>query len=89
MGITMDWTIQFSDLLLIGGGVFAFIKMFLMLRDTLRDLVRMVGTDQPRTGLIGKMGDIQDQVNDHHTWLVRAGLDRRARDRSDEERRHR
>lgn len=73
--LNFDTTIHLSDLVMWGGGLLAFFKVFLSVRDAMRDLTRAVGTASPPSGLRGEMQEVKGEVRQHHTWLVRAGLD--------------
>lgn len=73
----MDWTISFSDVVLFGGGILTFLKIFLSMRDMIRDLTTVVGKDNPPSGLVGEIRTVRTQQSLHHEWLV----DLRARDR--------
>ena len=75
--ITFDPTISLSDLIIFGGGVIAFARTYIVMRDALRDLKSAVGTiDLPR-GLAGEVHQLNRTTSQHHEWLVRAGLDRK------------
>ena len=54
--MNFDWSISLSDLALVGGGIFAFFKVYLGMRDTLRDLT---------AAMIGVRGE----VDDHETRI--------------------
>lgn len=75
--MNIDWTIHVSDVALFLGMLLAFLKMFVSTRDTMRDLVKAVGQAEPPSGLVGDVREVTKQVNDHHEWLIRYGLDRR------------
>ena len=62
-------------------------KVLLSMRDTIRDLTTVVGsnTSNPPTGLIGEVRRMNAKVESHHEWLVRSGLDRRASERQQAE----
>lgn len=68
---TVDTQIHLSDLLLFGGALVAFVKMFVSNRDILRDLVKAMGT------LTKDVDRIEDRQQQHHEWLIRDGLDLR------------
>ena len=84
-GLSLDWTFNVGDLLTTGimflGGIYAFIKTFVQMRDVLRDLLRTVGTEEPPTGLVGDVHEIKLEQRLHRDWLVAAGIDRRRNDR--------
>lgn len=69
-----DFTISVSDLVLFGGGVFAFLKVLLLVRDGLRDLARSVGTTNPPSGLLGDMLEVKGDIRQQREWLIRAGV---------------
>lgn len=73
--MTFDWTISVSDVLLFGGGVFAFVRVFMTVRDSLRDLSTAVGHAEPPSGLIGDVRAIQAEQQQQREWLIRGGLD--------------
>lgn len=68
---TVDTQIHLSDLLLFGGVLVAFVKMFVSNRDILRDLVKAMTT------LTSDVNRIDERQEQHHEWLIRDGLDRR------------
>lgn len=72
-----DWTVHVSDLLVFGGGLWAFFKVFLTVRDALKELTAAVGQKMPPTGLVGEVEHIKLEQQDHRDWLIAAGLDRR------------
>ena len=81
--MTLDWSISISDLFLIGGGILAFLKIFLSVRDTLtshdeglRTLKQEVGTVDPPSGLKGDVKHVKREQQEHREWLIRAGLDK-------------
>lgn len=78
-GIKFDGTVNLGQILTIGGGIVAFLKMWLGMRDILRDNTRDI------LGLKEVSRNVCDQVDEHERWLVSAGLDQR----SGEERRKR
>jgi len=76
MGIPLfDNTIHLSDLLIFGGGVLAFFKVFLSLRDEMRDLRKAVGGVDPPEGLVGDVHHLKRESRQHREWLIRAGID--------------
>lgn len=72
----LDWTIHLSDLLVLGAGVLAFFKVFVTIRDSLRDLTSAVGKTDPPSGLLGDVHHIEREQQQHREWLIRAGLDK-------------
>lgn len=74
--MTFDYSIHLSDLLLVGGGILAFLKVFLSLRDLIRDLDRRVGTEVPRSGLTGDVRALQGESKQHREWFIRSGMDK-------------
>lgn len=70
-----DTTIHLSDLIIFGGGIIAFLKVFLSVRDGLRDIARTVGSDDPPSGLVGRMQGAEHRLSEHHEWLIRVGID--------------
>ena len=70
---TIDWSIQFSDLLLFGGGVWAFLKIFIGMRDSLRDITRLLGTSNPPEGVLGDVFNLKRESQRHRTWLIEIG----------------
>ena len=80
---TFDWTISLSDVFLLGGGILAFGKIFLAVRDTLtshdeglRALKQDVGASDPPSGLKGDVKHIRREQQEHREWLIRGGLDK-------------
>ena len=74
--MTFDWTINLSDVFLVGGGILAFLKVFLSMRDAHVELTRVVGREDPPTGLVGDVKHIRIEQQEHREWLIRAGLDK-------------
>lgn len=68
--IHFDPTIKLGDVLLIGGGIIAFVKMFFVMRDAIRDLTKAVGSKEPRDGLLGDMVAIKEEQEQHNAWLI-------------------
>jgi len=68
--MNIDWTLSISDLLLVGGGIIAFIKMSMSFRDAIRDLTKAVGSKNPPEGLLGDMEHTKAAVSRHNDWLV-------------------
>lgn len=84
--LTIDWTIHLSDLIVFGGGIIAFVTIFLRLRDAMRDLTKAVGSEgPPPIGLIGDVHHLKREQRQHREWLIRAGIDQ-ADARSDDRR---
>lgn len=79
--IAFDLTIHLSDLLLIGGGIFAFVKVFYKVSRTLENHSREI------VELRTDVDTVSEQVDQHHEWIVRSGIDRRLHIRESEERR--
>lgn len=73
--MTIDYTIRVSDVVVLGGGVAAFLKVWVGSRDIQRDLTRLVNDHEAR------ITKLRGDTDDHHEWLVRNGLDRRAHQR--------
>ena len=48
-----EWAINLSDVALIGGGIFAFFKMFLTQRDLNREVLHILKGRDGKNGLIG------------------------------------
>jgi hypothetical protein len=72
----IDWTVNVSDVVIVGGGLFAFIKVFLALRDSMRDVANAVGKKDPPSGLLGDVYHLSEEQRQHREWLIRAGLDK-------------
>lgn len=67
----VDAQVHLSDLLILLGGAWAFIKVMTAYRDLVRDLgkdVKDLRTD---------VDEISERQGFHHEWLIRSGLDRR------------
>lgn len=75
--INFDGTINLGQVLTIGGGIVAFLKMWLGMRDIQRDNTKDI------LGLKEVARSHGDSIAEHEKWLISAGLDRR----SNEERR--
>ena len=73
--MTFDWTVSISDVAIFGGGACAFVRVWLTVRDALRDLAHAVGSADPPTGLIGDVTQMKIEQQAHREWLIRAGLD--------------
>lgn len=68
--IHIDPTIRLGDILLVIGGIAAFLKMFTSMRDAMRDLAREIGSRDPRAGLLGDMASVKDEQTQHNAWLI-------------------
>ena len=66
-----NYQISVSDLILIGGGILAFMKVFISTRDVQRDLATIVRE------LRDDVDRIDRRQDKHHEWLIANGLDRR------------
>lgn len=75
VSVSFDWTINLGQLLTIGGGIMAFIKVFVDTNNILRDHSREI------TELKESSENHEHAIRAHDRWLVRAGLDRREADR--------
>lgn len=83
-----DATIHLSDLIVFGGGMVAFFKVFLSMRDILRKHTTVLYGDKEvgAPGIIKDVLDLRETVNTHNDALIEASwLDRRGNVR---ERRH-
>lgn len=65
-----DTTIHLSDVIVMGGGIVAFITTFLSIRDAIRDLKNAVGTKDPPVGLLGDVEDLKEESRQHRDWLI-------------------
>lgn len=52
MGFAIDTTIHLSDVLLVGGGIYSFFKMFLSQRDINRDVLKILRGENGKNGLV-------------------------------------
>jgi hypothetical protein len=76
MPFSFDYQIHLSDLILIGSGIVAFLKIFIWNRDILRELT--AETKDLRLDV----NRIETRQDVHHEWLIGNGLDlRTGRDR--------
>ena len=71
--MNFDWTISFSDVVLVGGGIVAFLKVMLWQRDQTRDIVRVLGAEHPPTGIMGDVFHLKRETRRHRDWLVANG----------------
>jgi len=71
----IDWTVSVSDILILGGGLVAFVKMFLSLRDSLRDISRAIGQKEPPDGLIGDVQGLKRESRQHRDRLIEMGAE--------------
>jgi hypothetical protein len=68
------------------GGVTVIGRLLLQVRDTLRDLRTAIGQEDPPAGLLGKVAEIETEiertktrVEEQREWIIAAGLhDRRS-----------
>ena len=74
--MTFDWTINLGEVLLVGGGIVAFLKVFLSMRDSHVEVVRVLGKEEPPSGVVGDVKHIRIEQQEHREWLIRAGLDK-------------
>ena len=77
---TVQLTIQVASLVSFGGLALKGISIALSTRDAIRDFVREMGTENPPTGMLGRVKVLETKQSEHQDWFVRAGLDRRAED---------
>jgi hypothetical protein len=70
--IAFDATIHLSDILIFGGGLLAFVKMFISFRDIVILLKREIGTKEPREGIKGDIVELQETAHQHDRWLIEA-----------------
>lgn len=82
--MTFDWTINVGNVTAIGAVLIACGKLYIQQRDEQRDIRRIVGKEDPPTGLVRKSLDLESKQAEHREWLLRAGLDRRHHDRREE-----
>jgi hypothetical protein len=88
--LQIDQTIHLSDVALVGGGLWAFVKMFIGQRDINRQqavtnsqIMRILGEREPRSarrGILGDIDELKERQGDHHEWLIRKGFGRRLDD---------
>lgn len=87
---TMDLTVHLSDLIIFGGGLFAFVKISVYYRDILKEIQNEIGSRDPRKGLLGDVADLKECSDEHHDWLVALrARDRTLRTRAEDEMPHR
>lgn len=65
-------TISLDTILLVGGGIIAFAKIFLSIRDLLRDHSADIKM------MKGDIFHLKQESGSHRDWLIAAGLDRRS-----------
>lgn len=65
-----DGTIHLSDLIVFGGGVIAFIKVFISVQNVLQKMQLTLGTRNPREGMLGDVEHLKDTTQEHHEWLI-------------------
>lgn len=78
-----DLTIHLGDVLTFLAAAYVGIRIFLMMRDQLRDVVNAIGSKYPRNGLLGDMENIKEDVQEHREWMLSEGFDRRHAERRD------
>ena len=61
----VDWTIKVSDLLLLGAGLVAFVKVVVTQRDFNRDVLRLLGKARPVAEREGLLGDVETLKEGH------------------------
>lgn len=60
--LELDYTIHLSDLVLIGGGIASFLKMFLTQRDINRDVLKLLKGETGTNGLVGDVKTLKHDV---------------------------
>ncbi len=68
--LQFDTTVHLSDVVMVGGGLVAFVTMFVQLRDAIRDLKNAVGTKDPAMGLLGDMEDVKTEQRMIRDWVI-------------------
>lgn len=75
--MTIDWTIDVGTMLVMGGGILSFLWAAITVRDSLRDMRSAIGTNEPRTGILGALADHDSKIVDlsrathrHREWLI-------------------
>lgn len=58
MGFSIDYTIHFSDIVLVGGGIVAFLKMFVSQRDLNQKVLRILEGEKGENGLVSRVKQI-------------------------------
>lgn len=70
--MAVNWTIDISDLLVLGAALFAVLRVTISQRDIVRDVASAA------KALREDVDRIDGRVNTHHEWLIGAGLDQRS-----------
>lgn len=70
-GITIDKTIHLSDIVMFGGGILAFLKVYYNMQKSIDKHEDRITTNE------GEIERIDGRQAQHHDWLIRSGLDRR------------
>lgn len=76
----IDYTLRLSDFLMI------FLTLFLApslwrggkalfaMRDSIKDLTRAMGTNDPPSGVLGDVAHLKREARRHRDWLIEAGI---------------
>ena len=67
---TFDWTIHVSDVVVFVAGLIAFVRVFMTIRDTMRDVSLKIGTKAPPDGLLGDVVGLQHETRKHRDRLI-------------------
>lgn len=67
--MTFDSTVHLSDMVVVGGGIIAFLKVYLADRDVKRQMAGVLDNHEKRIVVV------EDRTENHHTWLIRNRMD--------------
>lgn len=75
--MAIDWTLDVGNLLVMAGGIISFFGGAIMVRDSLRDMQKTIGSEEHKTGLFGKIADHDSKLVElskghrlHRDWLI-------------------
>lgn len=72
---TFDYTIHVSDVVVFVVGLIAFFKVFLTVRDSLRDMTRQIGSKDPPDGLLGDVMGLKHEARKTRDRLIEIGAE--------------
>jgi hypothetical protein len=79
-----DYSISLSDILIFMGGLIAFLKVSVGVRDSMRDMARQIGSKDPPDGLLGDVQGLKYEARKRRDGEIelRAQLGMKQQDRT-------
>jgi hypothetical protein len=74
----MDFQLHLSDILLVGGGIWAYLRTshrtISQLTHAVEDLTQALGSAHPPSGILGDISELKLETRRHRDWLIAAGV---------------